>query len=247
MGNKIAIVDDDKNLLESLGFVLKEEGFDIDTYSSGEQALRGMRVRPVDLAIVDLCLPNVFGFNLFKKLKKIIPSVAVIFLTARQEDFYESSGLELGADDFIRKPCRNDVLIARVKARIRQGYSGKNDDSEYFSSGELGIDIGRRQCFWRGHAVPHLTKSEFTIVTFLARRAGVVRSRDQIISHVYGDGYAITDQAIDTHKKRIVKKFKSIDANFNQIEAEYAEGYRWRESSNSRLAPILGASRSPSA
>ena len=149
MGNKIAIVDDDENLLESLGFVLKEEGFDIDTYSSGEQALLGMRVRPVDLAIVDLCLPNVFGFKLFKKLKKIIPSVAVIFLTARHEDFYESSGLELGADDFIRKPCRNDILVARVNARIRQGYGKKNDGSDYFSTGELEVDIGRRQCFWR--------------------------------------------------------------------------------------------------
>ena len=134
-----------------------------------------------------------------------------------------------------------------MNARIRHGYGKENDGSDYFSTGELEVDIGRRQCFWRGHAVPHLTKSEFTIVSFLARRAGVVRSRDQIISHVYGDGYAITDQAIDTHKKRIVKKFKSIDANFNQIEAEYAEGYRWREPSNSRLAPLLGASRSPSA
>jgi len=247
MGNKIAIVDDDENLLESLGFVLKEEGFDIDTYSSGEQALRGMRVRPVDLAIVDLCLPNLFGFKLFKKLKKIIPSVAVIFLTARHEDFYESSSLELGADDFIRKPCKNNVLVARVNARIRQGSWEKNDDSEYFSTGELEVDVGRRQCFWKGHVVPHLTKSEFTIVLFLARRAGVVRSRDQIISHVYGDGYAITDQAIDTHKKRIAKKFKSIDADFNQIEAEYAEGYRWKETSNSRLLPTLGAPRSPSA
>jgi two-component system response regulator ChvI len=247
MGHKIAIVDDDENLLESLGCVLKEEGFEIDTYSSGEQALRGMRIRPVDLAIVDLCLPNVFGFKLFKKLKKIIPSVAVIFLTARHEDFYESSGLELGADDFIRKPCKNEVLVARVNSRIRQSSSEKQDYSERFIKGELEVDIERRQCSWRGCSVPHLTKCEFKIVSFLARRAGVVRSRDQIISHVYGDGYAIQDQAIDTHKKRIVKKFKSIDAEFNQIQAEYGDGYRWREASNSRLPARLETISPPSA
>ena len=239
MTQTIALVDDDRNILTSISIALEKEGFKVQTYLDGESALIGLTRTPPDLAVIDIKMPKMDGEELLKKLRKKT-SLPVIFLTSKDDEIDELLGLKLGADDFIRKPCRNDVLVARVKARIRQGYSEKNDDSEYFSSGDLKVDIGRRKCFWRGHAVPHLTKTEFTIVSFLARRAGVVRSRDQIISHVYGDGYAITDQAIDTHKKRIVKKFKSIDANFNQIEAEYAEGYRWRESSNSRLARYLG-------
>lgn len=234
MSHRIAIVDDDKNLLESLSYVLRTEGFDIDAYSCGDEAVHGMRGRRVDLVILDLCLPNDFGFKLFRKLKKIIPSVAVVFLTARHEDFYELSGLELGADDFIRKPCKNDVLVARIKARLRQHLPKDGGKCCRFSEGNLEIDLERRQCFWKGHSLPHLTKSEFKILSFLAKRAGVVRTRDDIISYVYGEGYAIQDQAIDTHKKRIQKKFKVIDPDFDQIEAVYADGYRWRESAGSR-------------
>ena len=120
MAYKIAIVDDDKNLLESLGYVLTAEGFAVDSYSNGEQALHGIRASSVDLAILDLFMPKVSGFKLFQKLKKTIPSLSVIFLTARQEDFFESSGLELGADDFVRKPCKNEVLLARINARIKK-------------------------------------------------------------------------------------------------------------------------------
>ena len=233
MAYKIAIVDDDKNLLESLGYVLTAEGFAVDSYSNGEQALHGIRASSVDLAILDLFMPKVSGFKLFQKLKKTIPSLSVIFLTARQEDFFESSGLELGADDFVRKPCKNEVLLARINARIKKPISESSNGTQRFVEGQLEVDIDRRQCFWRGVVVPRLTKSEFRIVSFLARRAGIVRTRDQIISHVYGEGYAIQDQAIDTHKKRIVKKFKLIDEDFDQIQAEYGDGYRWRECSGS--------------
>ena len=230
MAYKIAIVDDDKNLLESLGYVLKSEGFTVDSYSNGEQALYGIRANSVDLVILDLCMPNISGFKLFQRLKETIPSLSVIFLTARQEDFFESSGLELGADDFVRKPCKNEILLARINARIRKPILEPSSTIERFTEGQLEVDIDRRQCFWRGVVVPRLTKSEFKIVSFLARRAGIVRTRDQIISHVYGEGYAIQDQAIDTHKKRIVKKFKLVDEGFDQIQAEYGDGYRWKES-----------------
>ena len=234
MAYKIAIVDDDKNLLESLGYMLKSNGFSVDSYNNGEKALHGIRASSVDLVILDLCMPNISGFKLFQKLRELMPSLAVIFLTARQEDFFESSGLELGADDFIRKPWKNDILLARINARIKKPISEPSKGIQRFTEGQLEVDVDRRQCFWRGSAVPHLTKSEFKIVSFLARRAGIVRTRDQIISHVYGEGYAIQDQAIDTHKKRIVKKFKLVDEDFDQIQAEYGDGYRWKEAIRSR-------------
>jgi len=230
MVHRIAIVDDDKNLLESLGYMLKSEGFFVDIFSNAEQAFHGIRRNSIDLVILDLCMPDISGFKLFQKLKEAIPSLSVIFLTARHEDFLEASGLDLGADDFIRKPCKNEVLLARVNARIKKPILESSNGIKGFTEGQLEVDIDRRQCFWKGDVVPRLTKSEFKIVWFLARRAGIVRTRDQIISHIYGEGYAIQDQAIDTHKKRIVKKFKLIDEDFDQIQAEYGDGYRWKES-----------------
>ena len=244
---RIAIVDDDKNLLESLGCMLNSEGFAVDSYSNGEQALHGIRGSSIDLVILDLCMPNIPGFKLFQKLKETTPSLSVIFLTARQEDFFESSGLELGADDFVRKPCKNEVLLARINARIKKPLLEASKSIQGFTEGQLEVDIERRECFWKGTVVPRLTKSEFKIVSFLARRAGIVRTRDQIISHVYGEGYAIQDQAIDTHKKRIIKKFKLIDEDFDQIQAEYGDGYRWRESIGSTNFEFRGREMSISA
>ena len=226
MGQKIAIVDDNRNLLESLSIALTNEGFKIDIYDNGEHALQGIRKSPVDLAILDIKMPRLNGFDVLRKLRKI-SAVPVIFLTSKCDDVDESSGLDSGADDYIRKPFAESILISRIRALLRRHSPDQSEQTHCLSQGDLEMDLDRYQCLWKGMLVPSLTATEFEILKFLVKRPGVVRTRNQIIDLVYGTGFAIEDRTIDSHKKRIVEKFKMVDPKFAQVAAVYSLGYRW--------------------
>ena len=226
MGQKIAIVDDNRNLLESLRLALGGEGFEVDTYNNGEQALQGIRARPVDLAILDILMPRVNGFDVLRQLRKA-SAIPVIFLTSKCDDVDETSGLDLGADDFIRKPFKQSTLISRIRALLRRQVLNQGEGTKRLFQGDLKMDLEQYQCTWKGNIVPKLTVTEFEILKFLVKRPGVVRTRNQIIDLVYGEGFAIEDRIVDSHKKRVVKKFKEVDSEFNQLEAVYGIGYKW--------------------
>ena len=226
MGQKIAIVDDNRSLLESLRVALGGEGFEVDIYNNGEQALQGMRAQPVDLAILDILMPRVNGFDVLRQLRKA-SAIPVIFLTSKSDDVDETSGLDLGADDYIRKPFKQSTLISRIRALLRRQVLGQGEGTKQLLQGNLKMDLEQYQCTWKGNVVPKLTVTEFEILKFLVKRPGVVRTRNQIIDLVYGEGFAIEDRIVDSHKKRVVKKFKEVDPDFCQLEAVYGIGYKW--------------------
>jgi len=226
MGQKIAIVDDNRSLCESLSIALGEEGFETDTYINGEQALQGIRTRPVDLAILDILMPRVNGFDVLRQLRKA-SAIPVIFLTSKCDDVDETSGLDSGADDYIRKPFKLSILISRIRSLLRRQVLDQGEETKQLLQDDLKIDLERYQCTWKDIQVPKLTVTEFEILKLLVKRPGVVRTRDQIIDLVYGEGFAVSDRTIDSHKKRIVKKFKEVDPEFSQLEAVYRIGYKW--------------------
>ena len=226
MGQKIAIVDDNRSLLESLRLALGGEGFEVDIYNNGEQALQGMRAQPVDLAVLDILMPRVNGFDVLRQLRKVSP-IPVIFLTSKCDDVDETSGLDLGADDYIRKPFKQSTLISRIRALLRRQVLNQGEGTKRLVEGDLKMDLEQYQCVWKGNIVPKLTVTEFEILKFLVKRPGVVRTRNQIIDLVYGEGFAIEDRTVDSHKKRVVKKFKEVDPAFCQLEAVYGIGYKW--------------------
>ena len=226
MGQKIAIIDDNRSLCESLRLALTMEGFEIDTYVNGEDALQGIQERPVDLALLDILMPRLNGFDVLRRLRKL-SAMPVIFLTSKCDDVDETSGLDLGADDYIRKPFTLGVLISRIRALLRRQSAGESGEIVEMSRGDLKMDLEKYQCTWKGLHIPDLTVTEFEILKLLVKRPGVVRSRDQIIDLVYGPEFAMEDRNIDSHKKRIVQKFKVVDPEFCQLEPVYGVGYRW--------------------
>ena len=171
-------------------------------------------------------MPRLNGFDVLRRLRKL-SSMPVIFVTSKCDDVDETSGLDLGADDYIRKPFTQGVLIARIRALLRRHSSKKERRPTELSHGQLKMDLEQYRCTWGGVEVPGLTVTEFEILKLLAQRPGVVRSRDQIIDLVYGPNFVMEDRNIDSHKKRIVQKFKVVDPSFSQLEPVYGLGYRW--------------------
>lgn len=231
MANSIALVDDDKNILQSLSVALEAEGFAVRTYNDGAEALKAMTAQPVDLAILDIKMPRMDGMELLATLRKQ-SAMPVIFLTSKDDEVDEVLGLRMGADDYIKKPFSQRLLVERIRALLRRGEiarGGTDTSAEpVIQRGDLTLDPGRHQCTWKAQDVD-LTVTEFLILKSLAVRPGHVKSRDQLMDSAYGEHIYVDDRTIDSHVKRLRKKFKSVDTEFAQIETLYGVGYRYRD------------------
>jgi two-component system response regulator ChvI len=231
MKHTIALVDDDRNILTSVAMTLEAEGFNVRTYTDGESALQGILSRPVDLAVLDIKMPRMDGMELLQRLRAR-SQLPVIFLTSKDEEVDEVLGLRLGADDYIRKPFSQRLLIERIRALLRRNEAsraeGAGAPAGTLTRGDLVLDELRHRCTWKGKDVD-LTVTEFLLLKALAARPGVVKSRDQLLDAAYGESAYVDDRTIDSHIKRIRKKFRAVDESFNQIETLYGIGYRYKE------------------
>jgi two-component system response regulator ChvI len=227
----IALVDDDRNILTSVTMTLEAEGFAVRTYSDGAEALRGLTSQPVDLAVLDIKMPRMDGMELLEKLRKA-SSLPVIFLTSKDDEVDELMGLRMGADDYIKKPFSQRLLIERIRTILRREDSrggASTAGEQAMLRGPLMMDPTRHLCTWDGKPV-ELTVTEFLLLKALAQRPGHVKSRDQLMDAAYGENIYVDDRTIDSHIKRLRKKFKTVVDEFNQIETLYGVGYRYKES-----------------
>jgi two-component system response regulator ChvI len=229
----IALVDDDRNILTSVSIALESEGYRIMTYTDGASALDGLKQNPPDLAIFDIKMPRMDGMELLRRLRQK-SDLPVIFLTSKDEEIDELFGLKMGADDFIRKPFSQRLLVERVKAILRRAGAkdpaapARPEDAKALERGLLRMDPERHTCTWKGEAVT-LTVTEFLILQSLAQRPGVVKSRNALMDAAYDDEVYVDDRTIDSHIKRLRKKFNQVDVDFDMIETLYGVGYRFKE------------------
>ncbi len=230
MPQTIALVDDDRNILTSIQIALEAEGFAVRTYTDGAEALRGLTANPVDLAILDIKMPRMDGMELLERLRRQ-SELPVIFLTSKDDEVDELMGLRMGADDYIKKPFSQRLLIERIRALLRRealSRDGSTAGAETVVRGDLLLDAARHMCAWKGQPVD-LTVTEFLLLKSLAARPGHVKSRDQLMDAAYGEHIYVDDRTIDSHIKRLRKKFRVIDGEFAQIETLYGVGYRYRD------------------
>jgi len=226
----IALVDDDRNILTSVSMALEAEGWRVRTYPDGEAALKRILENPPNLAVLDIKMPRMDGLELLKKLREET-ALPVIFLTSKDTEIDEMLGLRTGADDYIKKPFSQRLLIERIRTLLRRAeFVRTTDDNEegedVVKHGDLILDPQRHLCLWSQKQV-NLTVTEFLLVLALARRPGMVKTRDQLIDAAYGDHIYVDDRTIDSHVKRLRKKFKAVDKKFSQIETLYGVGYRY--------------------
>ncbi len=230
----IALVDDDRNILTSVSMTLESEGYRVQTYNDGSTALDGLAQNPPDLAILDIKMPRMDGMELLRKMRQST-DLPVIFLTSKDDEIDELFGLKMGADDFIKKPFSQRLLVERVRAVLRRAQPRDGtaprgaEPSRILERGALTMDQERHTCTWTGQNVT-LTVTEFLILFALAQRPGVVKSRNALMDAAYDDQVYVDDRTIDSHIKRLRKKFKAVDDEFNMIETLYGVGYRFRES-----------------
>ena len=232
MSHTIALVDDDRNILTSISMALENEGFKVQTYIDAENALIGISRNPPDLAVIDIKMPRMDGEELLKRLRKKT-TIPIIFLTSKDEEIDELLGLKLGADDFIKKSggFSIKVLIERIRVQLRKKISSTDESKNIIKHGKLKLDPDQLECEWDGKALPEkLTTTEFLIVRELAKRPGVIKERSQLMDIAYKENAEIEDRTIDSHVKRIRKKFKKVDQSFSAIETRYGSGYRWNVS-----------------
>ena len=232
MSHTIALVDDDRNILTSISMALENEGFKVQTYIDAENALVGISRNPPDLAVIDIKMPGMDGEELLKRLRKKT-TIPILFLTSKDEEVDELLGLKLGADDFIKKSggFSIKVLIERIRVQLRKKTHATEDSKNLIKHGKLVLDPSQLECEWDGKPLPEkLTTTEFLIVKELAKRPGIIKERAQLMDIAYKDNNDIEDRTIDSHVKRIRKKFKKIDQNFSAIETRYGSGYRWNVS-----------------
>ena len=231
MPQTIALVDDDRNILTSVSIALEAEGFEVRTYTDGDEALRGLTAKPADLAVLDIKMPRMDGMELLSRLRQT-SGMPVIFLTSKDDEVDEVLGLRMGADDYIKKPFSQRLLIERIRALLRREQmrqdKGTADPANVIVRGDLLLDPARHACAWKGQPI-ELTVTEFLLVKALAVRPGHVKSRDQLMDAAYGEHIYVDDRTIDSHIKRLRKKFKAIDGEFGQIETLYGVGYRYRD------------------
>jgi len=228
----IALVDDDRNILTSVGISLEAEGYQVQKYTDGAAALQGLQDTPPDMAIFDIKMPRMDGMELLRKLRQST-DLPVIFLTSKDDEIDELFGLKMGADDFIKKPFSQRLLVERVKAVLRRassrdGSAPVTEPSKIIERGKLLMDPDRHSCTWDGRAVT-LTVTEFLILQSLAQRPGIVKSRDSLMDAAYDDQVYVDDRTIDSHIKRLRKKFKLADEDFEAIETLHGVGYRFKE------------------
>lgn len=231
----IALVDDDQNILTSVSIALESEGYRVETYTDGSTALDGLTEKRPDLAIFDIKMPRMDGMELLRRLRQT-SDLPVIFLTSKDDEIDELFGLKMGADDFIKKPFSQRLLVERVRAVLRRVAarestvrSSDTPQAKILERGHLAMDQERHTCTWKGNEVT-LTVTEFLILYSLAQRPGVVKSRDALMDAAYDDQVYVDDRTIDSHIKRLRKKFKVHDNSFEMIETLYGVGYRFRES-----------------
>ena len=237
---KIALVEDDRNILTSVSIALESEGFSVDTYTDGDDALRGLSQKPADLAILDIKMPRMDGMELLLKIRKK-SAMPIIFLTSKDDEVDELLGLRIGADDYIKKPFSQRLLIERIKALLRRRELDENanngdDKNNAIFRDNLMMDQSRHECTWKGNPL-NLTVTEFLLLKSLAYRPGLVKNRDQLIDTAYGENIYVDDRTIDSHIKRLRKKFRAIDPNFSQIETLYGVGYRYNRSNTEKNIP----------
>jgi len=232
MSHTIALVDDDRNILTSISMALENEGCKVQTYIDAESALAGISRSPPDLAVIDIKMPRMDGEELLKRLRKKT-AIPIIFLTSKDEEVDELLGLKLGADDFIKKSggFSIKVLVERIRVQLRKKTDNTDESKNLIKHGKLKLDPLQLECEWNGISLPEkLTTTEFLIVKELAKRPGVIKERAQLMDIAYRDNTDIEDRTIDSHVKRIRKKFKKVDQNFSAIETRYGSGYRWNVS-----------------
>jgi two-component system response regulator ChvI len=229
----IALVDDDRNILTSVSISLEAEGYRITTYTDGFSALDGFNSSPPDLAILDIKMPRMDGMETLRRLREK-SDLPVIFLTSKDEEIDELFGLKMGADDFIRKPFSHRILIEHVKAVLRRSSINdgtvpkETDATKVLERGQLRMDPERHACTWKNEPIT-LTVTEFLILQALAARPGVVKSRNALMDAAYDDQVYVDDRTIDSHVKRVRKKFKLVDDTFDMIDTLYGVGYRFKE------------------
>ena len=228
----IALVDDDRNILTSVSMAMEAEGYAVQTYTDGAAALTGLRDTPPDVAILDIKMPRMDGMELLRRLRQK-SEMPVIFLTSKDDEIDELFGLKMGADDYIRKPFSQRLLVERVKVVLRRAQNRDTqstgaEQAKVIERGKLVMDPERHSCTWDDRPVV-LTVTEFLILQALAQRPGIVKSRDALMDAAYDDQVYVDDRTIDSHIKRLRKKFKAVDDNFDVIETLYGVGYRFKE------------------
>ncbi|WP_336986040.1 response regulator transcription factor [Altererythrobacter aquiaggeris] len=237
-GNSIALVDDDRNILTSVSIALQAEGFATRVYSDSEAALRALLDNPPDLGVFDIKMPKMDGMELLRKVREHTP-LPVIFLTSKDHEEDEELGLAIGADDYIAKPFSQRLLIARIRAILRRTDARLNPPSlgldatlpesdRLWVRGRLAMDPARHHVEWDGKSVS-LTVTEFLILEALAQRPGVIKSRNQLMDAAYPDDVFVDDRTVDSHIKRMRRKFRVIDRQFSAISTLYGAGYSYSD------------------
>jgi two-component system response regulator ChvI len=235
----ITLVDDDENIVASVSLALESHGHTVKAYYDGATGLAALESEPTDLAILDVKMPRLDGMEVLRRLRQT-SSVPVIILTSKDDEIDEILGFNLGADDYIRKPFSQRLLIERVKAVLRRANPEEEDaltspaaaeaaQNKPIKRGRLTLDPARHDCLWEGKPV-RLTVTEFLLLQSLAQRPGFVKSRDNLMDAAYEDQVYVDDRTIDSHIKRMRKKFREVDPEFDAIETLYGVGYRYRES-----------------
>jgi DNA-binding response OmpR family regulator len=232
MADRIAVVEDEQNIRDNLAFALEREGYRVESHRDGMEAWEAFQHELPDLVILDIIMPRMDGLELCRRVRSMSETVPIIFLTSRDEEFDRVLGLELGADDYLCKPFSMRELLARVKVLFRRIALGRDAarsaEEELLGIGDLELDLRRYTARWRQTAVP-LTVTEFMILHALARRPGHVKTREQLMNEGYPHDTYVSDRTIDSHIKRIRKKFVEIDEGFDGIETVYGLGYRYTE------------------
>jgi two-component system, OmpR family, response regulator ChvI len=231
----IVLVDDDRNILTSVTVLLEAEGFKVRAFSDGIEALKSLTTEPADLAVLDIKMPRMDGMTLLERIREK-SAMPVIFLTSKDDEVDQVMGLRMGADDYITKPFSQRLLVERIRALLRRRDLIQGVDSAGVATttepplqrGDLTLDVERHACEWKGTPVT-LTVTEFMLLKALAQRPGMVKSRDQLMDLAYGESIYVDDRTIDSHVKRLRKKFKAVDSEFSQIETLYGLGYRYKE------------------
>jgi two-component system response regulator ChvI len=230
----IALVDDDRNILTSVSIALQTEGFLTRVYSDGESALKALVENPPDLAVLDIKMPKMDGLELLRRLREK-SAIPVIFLTSKDDELDEALGLAMGADDYIAKPFSQRLLIARIRAILRRTEASQpsvdgaeQEAAQPLVRGRLSMDPARHRVTWNGTNVT-LTVTEFLILETLAQRPGIVKTRNQLMDAAYQDDIYVDDRTIDSHIKRVRRKFRQVDPEFDAIETLYGAGYRFSD------------------
>ena len=229
---EIVLVDDDANILASVRIALEADGFRVRSYTDGHSALAALENQPADIGVFDIKMPRMDGLELLRKLRQN-SAMPVVFLTSKDDEIDEVFGLKMGADDDITKPFSQRLLIERIRAVLRRSAARADTPAaaskSTISQGHLHLDHERHDCLWKNRPV-NLTVTEFLIIDALAQRPGVVKSRDSLMDAAYDDQIYVDDRTIDSHIKRLRRKFRAVDASFDAIETLYGVGYRYKAS-----------------